>query len=127
MMDVAKQYKHDHHEHCYGRADKHEIEIACTYHAQSVINFSYHYLLQRIYARDRQWNEDQPNARFSSNAWAQRGESMSNTGWTLVADQTCRPSWDKPLEVIILWKQYLTVDCYNENCSRFDFETCFVL
>ena len=68
----------------------------------SLITIYYHYSLQRIYARDRQWNEDQPNARFSSNAWAQRGESMSNTGWTLVADQTCRPSWDKPLEVIIL-------------------------
>ena len=25
--------------------------------------------------------------------------SVSNIGWTLVADVMCRPSWDKPLEV----------------------------
>ena len=25
--------------------------------------------------------------------------SVSNIGWTMIADVVCRPSWDKPLEV----------------------------
>ena len=28
--------------------------------------------------------------------------SVSNIGWTMIADVMCRPSWDKPLEVIPL-------------------------
>lgn len=26
-------------------------------------------------------------------------DSLSTVGWELVADVTCRPSWDKPIEV----------------------------
>lgn len=36
--------------------------------------------------------------------WAHR-ESLSTEGWVLVADKTCRPSWDKQIEVM----QYLRV------------------
>lgn len=52
----------------------------------------------RIYARDRPWEQDKPENSNSPHWWAHR-ESVSNIGWTLVADVLCRPSWDKPLEI----------------------------
>eukprot|EP01032_Pedospumella_encystans_P009037 gene9037-10673_t len=52
----------------------------------------------RIYARDGPWEDDKPRKGPSPHWWAHR-ESVSPQGWELIADRTCRPSWDKPLEI----------------------------
>jgi len=53
----------------------------------------------RVYARDRPWEADKPQRSNSPHWWAHR-ESVSDVGWTLVADVPCRPSWDKPCEIV---------------------------
>eukprot|EP01035_Chromulina_nebulosa_P025838 gene25838-33757_t len=52
----------------------------------------------RVFARNCGWEEDKPSVRQSPHWWAHR-DSLSTVGWELVADVTCRPSWDKPIEI----------------------------
>lgn len=52
----------------------------------------------RVFARDRPWNVDNDDAGHSMHYWAYR-DLPSETGWTLVADQICRPSWDRLTEI----------------------------
>jgi len=51
----------------------------------------------RIYARDRSWEEDAPNS-DTQHHWGHH-PGVSRHGWTLVADQVCRPAWDRPTEI----------------------------
>lgn len=53
----------------------------------------------RVFARDRGWEENKPAPTMSAHWWAHR-ESLSKDGWELIADQRCRPSWDKPLQIL---------------------------
>ena len=52
----------------------------------------------RIFARDRPWSVDNDDAGHSTHYWAYNN-LLSETGWTLVADQVCRPSWDRLTEI----------------------------
>jgi len=51
----------------------------------------------RIFARDRSWEKDLPNSN-TQHHWGHH-PGVSQDGWTLVADQVCRPSWDRPTEI----------------------------
>jgi len=53
----------------------------------------------RVFARDDRWDAGKPAPTANNHWWAHR-ETLSRRGWTLVADQFCRPSWDKPVEII---------------------------
>ena len=48
----------------------------------------------RIFARDRPWEADKPQGQNTHHWWAHQ-ESVSSTGWEVVADVTCKPAWDK--------------------------------
>lgn len=52
----------------------------------------------RIFARDRPWEADKP-PRPAANHWWAHTDAVSTVGWTMVADVTCRPSWDLPFEI----------------------------
>lgn len=52
----------------------------------------------RVLGRDRAWEADKPTDRQTQHWWAHQ-DSVSRTGWDLIADKFCRPSWDKPIEV----------------------------
>ncbi len=76
----------------------------------------------RIFVRDRPWEANKPEGRTSQHWWAHR-ESLSTIGWELIADRSCRPSWDKPLEVSITIRtstsrSHLTSLC---TCCRLNF------
>ena len=51
----------------------------------------------RIFARDRPWAEGQPRQQ-QQHYWGHH-PGVANTGWKLVADQVCKPSWDRPTEI----------------------------
>ena len=51
----------------------------------------------RIFARDRPWAEGQPRQEHQ-HYWGHH-PGVANTGWKLVADQVCKPSWDRPTEI----------------------------
>ena len=51
----------------------------------------------RVFARDRRWDAGPRNV-DRAHWWAHQ-QSLSTVGWELVADQLCRPSWDKPIEI----------------------------
>jgi hypothetical protein len=72
--------------------------------------------IQRVYARDRPWEADQPTT-ASPHWWAHQA-GLSTVGWECIADENCRPSWDKPFEVtcnILSWviMFYQTIDRLN--------------
>ena len=52
----------------------------------------------RVFARDRPWKVDNDDRRNPHHWWA-HSESISQTGWHLVGDEVCSPSWDKPREI----------------------------
>ena len=51
----------------------------------------------RIWARDSSCHSNPPPAR-SNNYWGHH-PGISQLGWTLVADEVCLPSWDRPTEI----------------------------
>lgn len=71
--------------------DAHEIEVT-SIHIGGMLG------RVRIYARDRPWSVDNSSAGMSQQYWAYR-QLLSRDGWTLVADQVCRPSWDRLTEI----------------------------
>jgi hypothetical protein len=71
--------------------DAHEIEVT-SIHIGGMLG------RVRVYARDRPWSADNSSAGMSQQYWAYR-QLLSKDGWTLVADQVCRPSWDRLTEI----------------------------
>ena len=56
--------------------------------------------MQRIYARDRPWEEhDGEEPQVQNQHWWAHREALSKDHWVQVADVRCRPAWDKPVEV----------------------------
>ena len=51
----------------------------------------------RIYARNSRWEKGVPED-YEDNYWGHH-QGVGSDGWTLVADQQCHPSWDRPLEI----------------------------
>ena len=51
----------------------------------------------RIFARDRPWRSDAPEPGATS-YWGHH-PGVSRHGWTLVAEQVCRPAWDRATEI----------------------------
>jgi hypothetical protein len=51
----------------------------------------------RIFARDCRWERGVP-ADTNDNYWGHH-PGVSSDGWKVVADQFCRPSWDRPVEI----------------------------
>ena len=51
----------------------------------------------RVFARDKRWDAGPRN--IDTAHWWAHQQSLSTVGWELVADQLCRPSWDKPIEI----------------------------
>ena len=52
----------------------------------------------RIFARVGPWEDEKAEPMPGQIWWAHR-EKVSQRGWVRVADQFCRPSWDKPVEI----------------------------
>lgn len=53
------------------------------------------------------WRENSPKTNTPNRWWAHR-ESVSSAGWSLLADVTCLPAWDKTVEVKL--KLYEPID-----------------
>jgi len=53
----------------------------------------------QVFARNRAWDSGSRDPSSPAHWWAHR-ESLSRDGWIRVADQFCRPSWDKPIEIL---------------------------
>jgi hypothetical protein len=60
----------------------------------------------RVFARDQPWEHGKADNSVPSHWWAHR-ESLSTSGWELVADQFCHPSWDKPIEIVFTKPMHL--------------------
>ncbi len=56
----------------------------------------------QIFARDRPWEADKPPEPQTQHWWAHR-DSVSRIGWEKVSEKVCRPSWDKPIEVNLMY------------------------